>query len=259
MKPIRTLIADDEKISREIMRDLLRADGDIEIVSEAADGDTALSAIRRHRPDLAFLDIHMPMLSGIEAVTSLPAGERPHIIFVTAYDQHALKAFELQAVDYVAKPFHDARFHAAVDRAKSRLRAGSLRSAEEAVTRLLQQVERQHAETNAAPTRSAPLVVKTDGELHFIEQGDIRWIEAQGDYIRVHSHQSKVLTRMTLTTVLRQLSADTFVRIHKSTIINRGCVRCLGPTTAWGRSVELDDGTKLNISRGYRDCVARLL
>jgi two-component system LytT family response regulator len=242
------------------MRDLLAEDREIEIVSEAADGDAALAAIRRLQPDLALLDIHMPLLNGIETVTRLPAGERPHLIFVTAYDQHALKAFELQAVDYVAKPFHDSRFRAAVDRAKTRLRTGSLRSAEEAVNRLLAQVERQHAEAGAAhSSRPAPLVVKTDGELHFVEQADIRWIEAQGDYIRIHARQGKVLTRLTLAAVLRQLSPDNFVRIHKSTIINRDCVRCLGPTTAWGRSVELDDGTKLNISRGYRACVTRLL
>jgi two-component system LytT family response regulator len=102
-------------------------------------------------------------------------------------------------------------------------------------------------------------VVKTDGELHFVEQSDIRWIEAQGDYIRVHGRNRNLLTRMTLTQALRQLAPDLFVRIHKSTIINRTCVRCLGPTTAWGRTVELDDGTKLNISRGYRDAVAQLV
>ncbi len=256
MKTIRTLIADDEKISRQILLDLLQRDPEVEVVGEAADGESALQQLRRLKPDLAFLDIHMPLLSGIEALSAVAPAERPHCVFVTAYDQHALKAFELHAVDYVAKPFSDRRFEAALGRAKRNVRSTTFAETEQAVSRLLDYFQKG---ATAAPARPAPLVLKTDGELHFVEQSDIRWIEAQGDYIRVHGRNRNLLTRMTLTQALRQLAPDLFVRIHKSTIINRTCVRCLGPTTAWGRTVELDDGTKLNISRGYRDAVAQLV
>jgi len=256
MKPIRTVIADDEKISRQILLDLLKRDRDVQVVGEAADGEAALQQIRRHKPDLVFLDIHMPLLSGIEALSALPPVERPHCVFVTAYDQHALKAFELHAVDYVAKPFSDGRFQEALNRAKRHVRSSTIVETERAVSRLLDYF---HQSAAPAPAKPAPLVLKTDGELHFVEQAEIRWIEAQGDYIRLHSRNRNLLTRMTLSHALTQLSPEHFVRIHKSTIINRACVRCLGPTTAWGRMVELDDGTKLNISRGYRTAVEQLL
>lgn len=259
MKPIRTVIADDEKISRQILLDLLKRDREVQIVGEASDGEAALQQIRRHKPDLVFLDIHMPLLSGIEALSALPPAERPHCVFVTAYDQHALKAFELHAVDYVAKPFSDGRFQEALTRAKRHVQSASVAETERAVSRLLDYFQQSGPVPAAPPVKPAPLVLKTDGELHFVEQADIRWIEAQGDYIRLHGRHRNLLTRMTLAHALTQLSPDHFVRIHKSTIINRGCVRCLGPTTAWGRTVELDDGTKLNISRGYRTAVEQLL
>jgi two-component system, LytTR family, response regulator len=259
MQPIKTLIADDEKIAREIMRGLLEQDPEVSVVGEAADGEEALALIRRLKPDIVFLDIHMPILSGLEAVAALPAAQRPHIVFVTAYDQHALKAFELHAVDYVAKPYTDRRVRDALDRAKRRIRAQSFAQTEEAVSRLLEHFQRVKPDVAPTASKAAPLVLKTDGELHFVEQAEIRWSEAQGDYIRIHGRSRNLLTRMTLATALTQLAPDKFVRIHKSTIINRDCVRCLGPTTAWGRTLELEDGTKLNISRGYREAVAQLV
>ncbi|MBI2511660.1 MAG: response regulator transcription factor [Opitutae bacterium] len=264
MQRIKTLVADDEKIARRMVRDLLGADPEIQVVAEADDGETALEAMKAQRPELALLDIHMPIMTGLEALLHLKPSERPEVVFVTAFDEHAIKAFELHAVDYVVKPFSDDRFHQALERAKRRLRGDLLEDTQRAVTSLLAHLAKKTEPAPppplaAAPAKDAPFVLKVDGEHHFVSQADIRWIEAQGDYIRVHTTQRNLLTRMTLTHALEQLSAARFVRIHKSCVVNTAYVRRLKPTTAWGRPLELDDGTTLNISRSYRCAVEQLL
>lgn len=260
MEKIKTLIADDEKISRDIVRELLQADPEIAVIAEAADGEVALEMIEKHKPELVFLDIHMPIMTGLDALAALKPAQRPQVIFITAFDDHAIRAFELHAVDYLVKPFVDKRFHQALDRAKRRLRGDLLQSTERAVTTLLEHFEKGAV---AAPVetedKDSPFVLKVDGEHHFVGQGEIRWIEAQGDYIRVHTTQRNLLTRMTLTHALEQLSSAKFVRIHKSCVVNVDYVRRLKPTTAWGRPLELDDGTTLNISRSYRSAVESFL
>lgn len=271
MQRIKTLVVDDEKIARRIVRDLLGADPEIQVVAEADDGERALEAMKEQKPELVLLDIHMPIMTGIEALLHLKPSERPEVVFITAFDEHAIKAFELHAVDYVVKPFSDDRFHQALDRAKRRLRGDLLESTQRAVTSLLEHLTKQPETVAvaaaaaaapaapAAPSKETPFVLKVDGEHHFVNQADIRWIEAQGDYIRVHTTQRNLLTRMTLTHALEQLSAARFVRIHKSCVVNTAYVRRLKPTTAWGRPLELDDGTTLNISRSYRHAVEQLL
>lgn len=266
MQRIKTLVADDERIARRMVRDLLGADPEIQVVAEADDGESALEAMKAQKPELVLLDIHMPIMTGLEALLRLKPSERPEVVFITAFDEHAIKAFELHAVDYVVKPFSDDRFHQALDRAKRRLRGDLLENTQRAVTSLLEHLARQPetaasvaAAAPAAPGKETPFVLKVDGEHHFVNQADIRWIEAQGDYIRVHTTQRNLLTRMTLTHALEQLSAARFVRIHKSCVVNTAYVRRLKPTTAWGRPLELDDGTTLNISRSYRHAVEQLL
>lgn len=265
MQRIKTLVADDEQIARRMLRDLLGADPEIEVVGEAGDGEAALEAMKAQKPELVLLDIHMPIMTGLEAFVRLKPSERPDVVFITAYDEHAIKAFELHAVDYVVKPFSDDRFHQAIDRAKRRMRGDMIESTERAVTNLLAHLAKRTELAAPAPAaapapgKEAPFVLKVDGEHHFVNQADIRWIEAQGDYIRVHTTQRNLLTRMTLTHALEQLSAARFVRIHKSCVVNSAYVRRLKPTTAWGRPLELDDGTTLNISRSYRTAVEQLL
>lgn len=259
MQRIKTLVADDEKIARRMVRDLLGADPEIQVVAEADDGETALEAMKARKPELALLDIHMPIMTGLEALLNLKPSERPEVVFVTAFDEHAIQAFELHAVDYVVKPFSDDRFHQALDRAKRRLRGDLLGDTQRAVTSLLEHLAKKAEPAAPPPAKEAPFVLKVDGEHHFVNQADIRWIEAQGDYIRVHTTQRNLLTRMTLTHALEQLNAVRFVRIHKSCVVNTAYVRRLKPTTAWGRPLELDDGTTLNISRSYRSAVEQLL
>lgn len=262
MKTITTLIADDEKIAREVVRDLLAKDREIEVVGEATDGEMALEMIRALKPQLVFLDIHMPIMTSLEALGELKAGERPEVIFVTAYDQHAMKAFDLHAVDYLVKPFSDERFAKSLLRAKRRLKGlvPSASSTTEVLDRLLATYARDAAAAlPAQKVDAAPLVIKADGDHHLLNQRDIRWIESQGDYIKVHLRQRSLLTRTTLTGILDHLDPAKFVRIHKSYVVNVSFVRRLMPTTAWGRALELDDGTSLNISRSFRQAVDRII
>lgn len=259
MNKIKTLVVDDESIARRTVRDLLALDPEIEVVGEASDGELALQQIELLRPALVFLDVHMPIMSGFEALQRLRPAERPEVVFVTAYDEHAISAFDLYAVDYVVKPFSDSRFAQALERAKRRLQGDLLQSAQRAVATLLDHFNQAMTRARSPAGKDAMFVLKVDGEHHFLAHHDIRWIEAQGDYILVHTTQRKLLSRMTLVHALEQLSSDQFVRIHKSCIVNLSFVRRLWPTTAWGRPLELDDGTKLNISRSYRGAMERLL
>ena len=262
MEKIRVLIVDDERPSRRALRNLLEKESDIEIVGEAMDGEQGLELIRKQRPQLVFLDIQMPILTGVAMLQKIPAGARPEIIFVTAYDEFALRAFELQAVDYLVKPFADQRFHAALDRAKRRIHSGSLGATEQALRALLEKI--QHAAAPAAPAPTpgtvdfTRLVVKADGQLHFLNQADIRWVEGQGDFVRLHLKDRRLMVRMTLTKIEQMLDPEIFIRIHKSTIVNLNCVRRVMPMLARSHGMELDDGTALPIGPSYRGVLDRL-
>jgi two-component system LytT family response regulator len=258
MDRIKTLIIDDEKPARRALRGLLEKDRALEVVGEAADGEQALEQIGRLRPQLIFLDVQMPMLTGLELLDRLPPAGRPEIIFVTAHDHHALAAFNVHAVDYLVKPFTDSRFAAAVERAKQRLRDGHLNSTEETLRALLAHL--QAAGRPPPPANEhARLVVKADGQLHFLNQSDIRWVEGQGDFVKLHlKDRGRLLVRMTMNKVDAALDPGQFVRIHKSTIVNLAGVRRVVPMMARSRGMELDDGTKLVIGPSYRAVLERL-
>ncbi|HLP24235.1 MAG TPA: LytTR family DNA-binding domain-containing protein [Acidobacteriota bacterium] len=262
MEKIRVLIVDDERPARRALRTLLENEVDIEIVGEASDGENAMEMIRQVRPQLAFLDVQMPLLTGVELLNRLPAGERPEIIFVTAYDEFALRAFELQAVDYLVKPYSDQRFHMALDRAKRRIRAGTFGATEQALRALLEKLQGAPVPTAPAPAPGgvdfSRLVVKADGQLHFLNQADIRWVEGQGDFVKLHLKDRGLMVRMTLTKIEEMLDPEIFVRIHKSTIVNLNCVRRVMPMLARSHGMELDDGTALPIGPSYRGVLDRL-
>lgn len=263
MNRIKSLIVDDEKPARRALRGLLEKDGEIEVVGEAMDGEGALELVRKLAPELVFLDVQMPIMDGFELLRALPPSARPEIIFVTAYDRHALAAFDAHAVDYLVKPFSDARFATALTRAKRRLRSGTLAATEETLRRLLEQIEtRAKPLTTPAPTPSpaeyARLVVKADGQLHFLNQRDIRWVEGQGDFVKIHLKDRGLLTRMTMARVEAALDPRQFVRIHKSTIVNLTTVRRVVPMLARSHGMELDDGRTLVIGPNYRTVLDRL-
>jgi two-component system LytT family response regulator len=264
MEKLRILIVDDERPARRSLRSLLEKEPDVEVVGEGSDGEDALEKIQQLQPQIVFLDIQMPMLTGLEMLQKLTPARRPEIIFVTAYDEFALRAFDLQAVDYIVKPFSDDRFRAALDRARRRVRSGSLNATEKALRALLDHLQQPNAglpATGAKPAGTVDfsrLVVKADGQLHFLNQSDIRWVEGQGDFVKVHLKDRGLMVRMTLTKIEEMLDPEIFVRIHKSTIVNLNRVRRVMPMLARSHGMELDDGTALPIGPSYRGVLDRL-
>jgi two-component system, LytTR family, response regulator len=266
MKKIKTLIVDDESLAREDLAELVAQDPEIEIVGLCADGEQALAALRQQAIDLLFLDVQMPGLTGFEVLGRL--GVRPpHVVFVTAYVEHALRAFEVGALDYISKPFTRARLSAALARAKEKLEhedRSELSAQIEGVLRELSRLKALSGEPTpvAAPAPASGAVseepdldgrflFRSDGEIHVCTPADIRWVETVGDYVKLHLGEKNRLVRMTMLTLMQKLERHQFVRIHRSTAVNLRHVRKVSPALYGEYTVELLDGTKLKVSRTY--------
>lgn len=247
MDTIRTLIVDDEPLARDTLRLLLEDQNDFTLIGEAADGPQALDTLRETRPDLVFLDIQMPGLSGLEVVRQLEPAELPVVIFVTAYDQYAVDAFETHALDYLIKPFDDDRFERTLARARQRFEEQRLGALSE---RLLSFLKTGEAPT-PTPSYTERLVVKNRDSVYFVKVDDVAWIEAAGDYVILHAHGKRHLIRETMTGMVKQLDPQQFARIHRSSIVNLGFVRELKPYFHGDYKVYLQDGTELRLSRRY--------
>jgi two-component system, LytTR family, response regulator len=244
---IRTLIVDDEPLARERVRSLVADQAGLEVVGEASDGDQAIQAILAQQPDLVFLDVQMPRRTGFEVIQEIGAGNMPAVVFVTAYDQYAIKAFDVHAVDYLMKPFDRERFEAAVERARKHLQhadGGALK------TQLMELVRELQPATTAKQDR---IVVKSGGRLFFLRMDEIDWIEAAGNYVRIHVGKDAHLLRETMNTIEGRLDQKMFMRIHRSRIVNMERVKELHPWFNGDYAVILRDGTKLMLSRGYRE------
>jgi len=227
MNPIRTLVVDDEPLARANLLVLLRADPEIEVVGECGSGIGAVDDIRRLAPELLFLDVQMPGCDGFEVLESLGGAAPPAVVFVTAYDRYALKAFEVEALDYLLKPFDDARFRRTLARAK-------------------EQVRRSAGKTDR-------IVVRSAGRVSFMRVAEIDWIEAADYYACLHVAGKSHLLRRKMTDLERELDPERFCRIHRSTIVNRDRVQELKLNAAGEYDVVLRDGTRLRMSRRYRD------
>lgn len=268
MKKIRVVIADDEPLAREGLAAMVERDPEIELLAKCADGTSTVAAVRQHKPDLLFLDIQMPKKDGFGVLTELPSDERPVVIFATAFDQHAIRAFEVAAIDYLLKPFSDARFAAALQRAKAELRKNRSVEVDKRVEQLLAYVRQMTGETppvgsttgmkpvtaapSATPEYAERIVLKTGQDLHFIKTHDVIWIEAQGDFVRVHLSGQAQLVRETLQAIEQKLDRSKFVRIHRSFLVNLEHVRKVTPALYGDYSVLMSDGAKLRLSRSYR-------
>ena len=259
----RAVIVDDEPAARRGVRLMLERDAEIEIVGEAATGGEATELITRSRPDVAFLDVQMPGGDGFEAIARVDPAQVPAVVFVTAYDEHALRAFEINAVDYLLKPYDDVRFGAALQRAKAAARRRREESAEHRLSRLMNYLRDDPARTAATRIPGAEdrdrILVKSSGEIFFLKADEIDWIEAEGDYMKFHVAGRAHLMRETMARLEGRLDGKRFIRIHRSTIVNLDRVRKLSPSFAGEYAVVLTDGTKLKLSRGYHDRVAALL
>ena len=245
---IRVLLVDDEPLARDMLREMLEGDPDVTIVGESCNGREALEAIRAHSPDLLFLDVQMPEVGGFEVLASLEKGQIPHVIFVTAYDQYAVRAFEVQALDYLLKPFDQERFDLSWQRAKAQVirdRNGGV-SMDRRILALLEELK-------AGNKYLERLVIKAGGRIYFLETGEIDWIEAEGNYVSVHSAKKSHMLRETISSLESQLDPKKFVRIHRSAIVRLDFIQELQPWFHGEYRVILQDGTQLTLSRNYRD------
>jgi two-component system LytT family response regulator len=255
---IRTVIVDDEELARRGLRTLLQGADDVEIVAECRDGGEAIKAIRQYEPDLVFLDIQMPGKTGFEVIEEVDERKCPHVIFVTAFDRFALRAFEVHALDYLLKPVNEERIHAALSRARNVLsstRDGSL------VRRLLQvatEFRQSRPEHDSAPAIDR-LPVKTNGKVIAVRLTDIDWIEADRDYVLIHAGEKRWLLRETIASIEMRLALSRFVRIHRSALVNVDRVRELRPRAKGEFDVVLLDGTQLRMTRNYRAAAERLV
>lgn len=251
MKSIRTLIVDDEMHARRGLRTLLAGEHDIDVVGEAVHGVQAVERIRALCPDLVFLDVEMPEMSGLGVVEEVGPDRMPLVVFVTAYDQYAVSAFDASAVDYLLKPFTDQRFAAALDRVR-RARGGE-------VERTLGGRLRQllgHVRNDGMVER---FTVKVGDTLEVHRADEIDWVEADEYYVKLHIGDKVHMVRQTMGSLEEQLPSDRFARIHRSTIVNLDRIVALEPLFQGDYTVVLHDGTRLRMSRRRRETLAGLL
>jgi two-component system, LytTR family, response regulator len=243
---IHVLVADDEQPARQRLIDLLRRDEQVASVSEAADGQTAVEMIQHESPDLLFLDVQMPELDGLAVIDAIGAAEMPLTVFVTAYDQHAIRAFEANALDYLLKPFSDERFESTMARVKARLDERSMKEFGQRVMKMV-------SAAPAAPERRLDrLVVKAGGTTRFIRVIDIDWIEAAGVYVTLHVGGKELLYRAALNDLAEKLDPRRFVRVHRSALINIESVLQLEPISHGEFEAVLKNGSRTRVSRTYR-------
>jgi two-component system LytT family response regulator len=250
MEKIRAIIVDDEKPARRRLRELMEKQPDIAIVAECSNGAEAARQIRALQPDLLLLDVQMPGLDGFGVVEEIGAAHMPATIFVTAYDQYALKAFEVSALDYLLKPFSDERFERSLARVLSFVRTNRREELSHRVLSLLDQIQPKQPQNASAPLDC--LMIKDGGRVLFLRVEEIDWIEAAGVYVQVHAAGKIWLHRISLSELESKLDDRQFLRIHRSTIVNVQKVRELRPHSHGDFLVVLLDGVELKLSRSYR-------
>jgi two-component system, LytTR family, response regulator len=246
------LVADDEAPARQRIVDLLRRDSQAPAIIEASDGLSAVEIIRSRRPDLVFLDVQMPERNGLEVIAEVGAERMPLTVFVTAYDEHAIRAFEANALDYLLKPFSDERFEATMARAATRMDERSVR---EFGRHILRMVSATPAADLSGFRDALPLdrlVVKSGGSTRFVRVADIDWIEAAGVYANLHIGGKELLYRAALNELAERLDPVRFVRVHRSAIVNIESILRLEPISHGEFEVILKDGSRSRISRTYR-------
>jgi two-component system LytT family response regulator len=249
---IRALIVDDEAPARARLRQLLKQDADVEIVGECGNGRQALEVIQEEKPALVFLDVQMPGLNGLDLCRQLATagGFVPVIVFVTAYDRYALQAFELHAADYLLKPFDRERLQRTLERVRSQL--GDSAEMDSRLSRMLEMLQ----SVNRKPDR---LIFKTDGRLVFLNIDLVDWVEADGNYVRIHCGTTSHYVRETLSSIESQLPESKFLRINRSTLVNLDRIKEMQPLFYGDYSVILEDGSKLSMSRNYRSRLESIL
>ncbi len=242
---IRTIVSDDEPLAREKLRILLASETGVRIVAECRDGRQTIDALQTYKPDLLLLDIQMPGADGFQVLSAIPADDMPLVVFTTAYDQYAIRAFETHAVDYLLKPFDHERLHKAIERIRSELLKTNDREMTQRILDLL-------AGTRAESRVTKRLAIKAAGRVVFLDVEEIDWVEAAANYVRLHVGKESHLLRESIGRISERLDPDRFVRVHRSTIVNVRRIKELQPCNSGEYIVVLKDGKELSCSRGYR-------
>lgn len=261
MSRFRVLIADDEPLALELLRDLLERDPEVELIGACGDGKRALELIRTRRPDIAFLDIEMPERGGVEVVEALLPEELPTIVFVTAYSHHAPKAFEIEALDYVVKPFSDDRFFAALERAKRRVREQRVGELAGKMASLSAELDDRAQELGSVEKTAYlhRIRVATGDRSLILKPSEVVWIESCDYYARLHTARGSHLTRTSLASFEEQLDPRHFARVHRGAIVNLDCVTEVRRLIKGRRTLSLTDGSKLRVSRSRQKVVEERL
>jgi two-component system LytT family response regulator len=238
---LRVVMVDDEPVARRRLRRILLQRAEVEVLAECANGADAITCIHERKPDLVFLDVQMPSMNGFEMLAAIGAEQMPMVIFVTAYDEFAFQAFEAQALDYLLKPFGEARVFKALERARTFIAGGATRTFHEKLDRL--------CAATAATQQGSSVLVKCGSRVLVLRTREIDWIEADGDYVHLHVGRESHLLRSTLSDMERRLSADGFARIHRSRLVNLDRVKELRPVSRDDSVVVLRNGERLAASQ----------
>jgi two-component system LytT family response regulator len=249
---IRVVIVDDEELARDRLDSLLSAHPDIDVVGMCADGTSAIETIERTQPDLVFLDVQMPDMTGFEVVENIDPDKLPAVVFVTAHDAHALQAFEVHALDFLLKPFDEARFVKTLERARAQLTRDDGSAINSHLMSLIEELrgERKYPER---------LIVKSGGRVFFVRSDEIDWVEASGNYVKIHTRNEAYLLRESMKNMEAKLDPKTFVRIHRSAIVNIDSIKELEPWFHGEYIVIMRDGTRLTASRVFSDRLSALM
>jgi two-component system, LytTR family, response regulator len=250
---MRVLIVDDEPLAREGIVFQLRNESDVEIVAECEDGSAAIEAIRRHKPDLVFLDIKMPKVSGFNVIEQIGSSNMPLVIFLTAYDEHAVEAFRLNALDYLLKPIDKARFQESLQKARKQLQKDRMSAQGEQLEQLLAAMRNSGKTTEPAVPPRIP--VKLGSSIQFLHPDDLLWVEAEGDYVNVHTTARSHLVRETMLVMEKRLEPYGFQRIHRSAIVNLDKITKLVAAENGDYEVLMTNGLPLKIGRNYREAL----
>jgi two-component system LytT family response regulator len=269
-RKIRALVVDDESLARKALRAMLSDDPEMEVIAECRNGREAVAVIREQSPDVVFIDIQMPEMDGFQVIEEVGATQMPVTVFVTAYDKHALRAFEAHALDYLLKPFDHDRFNTALQRAKKSVRQQKLGEISENLFAVLQDRKLKTGESpsetdnrkSTEPVAEEPfdrVVIKSGGRIYFLKVQEIDWVEAGGDYLSLHSGSQTHLIRETMGNFHAKLDPRKFLRIHRSTIVNIERIKDIQPLFKGEYVITLTGGKRLNSSRGYRHHLQKLL
>ena len=259
---LRTAIFDGDGVAREHLAAMVAKEPDLLVVGAAGDGAAALQLIRRERPDLAILEAQLPKKSGFDVIEALAPDDRPLVVILGAVEQHAVRAFEVGALDFLLKPLTEERLRLALARAREEMRrrhSAGLSQRVEALLAYARELELGIPSGALGGSVSTPppeyadrIVVKSGGDLHFIKTADVLWIEAQGDFVRVQTSEQPQLVRETLQSMERKLDASRFIRIHRSFLVNLAHIKRVAPALYGDHTVFMTDGSKLRLSRNYR-------